>query len=99
MIHALYAILWGATWGNNVAWLESLAVAGLATYALHRLGVLGHLADKAGRHLAAWWARHHGPHAIEQHKRALREMAAERGPGRDDPGDFEWGDDEWSGQP
>lgn len=64
----LYAILWGATWGNNAAWLESLAATGLVVWGFR---------DHIGRHLAAWWARHHGPHAVAQHREALRQHAAE----------------------
>lgn len=63
-LHTLYAVLWGATWGNNMAWVESLAVIGLATFIKR---------DAIGRRLAAFWARHHGPHAIEQHREALRQ--------------------------
>lgn len=29
--------------------------------------------DHIGKHLAAWWAKHHGPHAIAQHREALRQ--------------------------
>lgn len=64
MLHDLYAVLWQATWGNNMAWLESLTVAGLLAF-LKR--------DAIGRRLAAWWAVHHGPHAIAQHREALRQ--------------------------
>lgn len=71
--HALYSVLWAATWGNNVAWLESLALAGVATWAFR---------DHLGARLAAWWAKHHGPHAIEQHKQALAEHEAERETGQ-----------------
>lgn len=63
-------ILWGATWGNNMAAAEWSLL----------LGIPGWLArDHIGRKLAAWWARHHGPHAVEQHKQALREHEAEKG--------------------
>lgn len=63
MIHDLYAVLWGATWGNNVAWLESLAVTGIAVY-------LGR--DKIGRHVAAWLHKHHEQHLaeLERHRAA-----------------------------
>ena len=59
---------WGA--GGNLAAAPILAVvSGVAAFLLrHRIG----------RHLAAWWAVHHGPHAIEQHKQALREHEAEK---------------------
>lgn len=68
----LYAVLWGATWGNNVAWLESLA-AGAAAVWLFR--------DHIGRQLAAWWAKHHGPHAVAQYREALRQHEEGRGNG------------------
>jgi hypothetical protein len=29
--------------------------------------------DHIGRKLAAWWAKHHGPHAIAQQREALRQ--------------------------
>lgn len=61
-------VLWGTTWGNNMAQLEW-------TLLLAVLGWLGR--DHIGRHLAAWWAKHHGPHAIAQHKQALREHEEE----------------------
>ncbi len=64
VLHDLYAVMWGATWGNNMAWLESLAVTGAVLFAKR---------DAVGRHAAAWWAKHHGPHAIAQHREALRQ--------------------------
>lgn len=74
MIRAVWSVVWGATWGNNMAAVEWAAVA----------GVTGWLArDHAGRKLAAWWARHHGPHAVEQHKQALREHEEAKGSGQD----------------
>lgn len=58
---------WG-TGGNIVAWVICGVISGTVTWLLrHRLG----------RALAAWWALHHGPHAIEQHKQALREHESE----------------------
>jgi len=36
------------------------------------------LRDRIGRRLAAWWAKHHGPHAIAQHLEALRRHEAEK---------------------
>jgi hypothetical protein len=36
------------------------------------------LRDQIGRRLAAWWAKHHGPHAIAQHLEALRQHDAEK---------------------
>lgn len=64
VLHDLYAIAWLSTWGNNMAWLESLAVTGAVLFAKR---------DAVGRHAAAWWALHHGPHAIAQHREALRQ--------------------------
>lgn len=67
--HAVWAVIWGATWGNNTAALE-WAVA---------MGVAGWLArDHIGAKLAAWWAKHHGPHAVAQHRQALEEHEAKR---------------------
>jgi hypothetical protein len=68
-MHGLRAVLWDATWGNNVAWLESTALAGLILWAAR---------NPAGRRAAAWWDRHHGPKAVERHKQALREHEAAR---------------------
>lgn len=69
MARQLYAILWGATWGNNTAWLESLIVGGVAVWAFR---------DHIGKHLAAWWAKHHGPHAIAQHREAMCQHEKEK---------------------
>lgn len=66
-VHDLGAVLWGATWGNNMAAVEWTAILGVGGY-------LGR--NHIGRRLAAWWAFHHGPHAIEQHKQALEEHEA-----------------------
>lgn len=60
----LYAVLWLATWSNNLAWLESLLIAGAITFWKR---------DHVGKHLAAWWAKHHAEHAIAQHREALRQ--------------------------
>lgn len=71
MIGQLKAVLWDATWGNNMAaveWAAALSVTGWL--ARHRIG----------RRLAAWWDRHHGPLAVERHRQALREHEAD---GRD----------------
>lgn len=59
----LYAVLWGATWANNLAWLESLAATGLVLWVKR---------DAIGKRAAAWWNRHHREHAIELHLEALR---------------------------
>lgn len=72
-LHHVYAITWLATWGNNMAWLESLAAAGLVAWVTHKTGLLPKLTDHVGRTLAAWWAKHHGPHAIAQQREALRQ--------------------------
>jgi hypothetical protein len=73
MRRELYEILWGATWGNNTAWLESLIVTGLAVWGLR---------DHIGKHAAAWWAKHHGPHAVRQHLEAMRQHEAKRATGK-----------------
>lgn len=54
---------WGA--GGNIAAAPILATVGaLGAYlARHRIG----------RHLAAWWDAHHGPHAVKRHRQALEE--------------------------
>jgi hypothetical protein len=75
LLHDLYAVLWLATWGNNMAWLESLVVIGLVTF-LKR--------DAIGKRAAAFWARHHREHAIEQHMEAQRRLEAEKRGNDDD---------------
>lgn len=65
-------VFWGATWGNNMAALEWWALLAVPGWLLRH-----HI----GRHLAAWWDRHHGPLEVERHKQALREHEAERGSG------------------
>jgi GH25 family lysozyme M1 (1,4-beta-N-acetylmuramidase) len=70
---------WG-TGGNMVAWVLCGAIGGAAAFLLRH---------KIGKRLAAWWAFHHGPHAVAQHLEALRlhEAAkAARQPGRGDKG-------------
>lgn len=72
VLHDLYAIFWLATWGNNTAWLESLAVTGAVVY-LKR--------DAIGRRTAAWRARHH-PHGdalaeIREAAQAAHRIAAD----------------------
>lgn len=65
----VWRVIWDATWGNNMAaieWTVALAVA----------GYLGR--HHIGRVLAAWWAFHHGPHAIAQQREALRQHEAEK---------------------
>lgn len=69
VLHDLWAVLWLATWGNNVAWLESLAAVALVAY-LKR--------DAIGHRSAAFWAKHHGPHEVEHHLEALRRHEAEK---------------------
>lgn len=70
---AIWDALFGAgTWGaggNLVAWVICGAIAAGAAW-------LGR--HKIGRALAAWWALHFGPHAVEHHKQALREHEAEK---------------------
>lgn len=61
---SIQQILWGVTWGNNMAALEWWLAAGVAGFLLRH-----HI----GRRLAAWWAAHYGPHAIAQHREALRQ--------------------------
>jgi hypothetical protein len=72
---------WG-TGGNLVA--SALLGAGglLLAWITHKLGILSKLMDRVGRILAAWWAKHHGPHAVAQHLEALRrhEEDKQRGP-------------------
>jgi hypothetical protein len=63
-MHQLYAVMWLATWGNNMAWLESVAVTAGAVWIFR---------DRVGRRLAAWWASHHGTHATAHYLAALRE--------------------------
>jgi hypothetical protein len=80
LLHGLWAVLWLATWGNTVAaieWAAALALLGLLGRRHIGRG-LAALAEAIGPHVAAWWARHHGPYAVEHHKQALREHAAER---------------------
>lgn len=65
MGHVLWVLFGPQTWGaggNVVAWILCGA-----------LGLLGAwlLRERIGPPLAAWWARHHGPFAIAQHREAL----------------------------
>lgn len=53
---------WG-TGGNLVAWVICGVIGAVTTYLLRHV---------IGKRLAAWWAKHHGPHAIAQHREALR---------------------------
>jgi hypothetical protein len=57
---------WGAG-GNVVVDVGGMLIGGLVSYLAR---------DHIGRKLAAWWAKHHGPHAVEQQKQALREHEA-----------------------
>src|SRR5579863_10295925 len=54
----------GGTWSNAIEQAEGAAVITLAAWAGR---------DHIGRKLAAWWAVHHGPHAVAQHREALRQ--------------------------
>jgi hypothetical protein len=64
----------GGTWSNAIEQAEGALVIVLG-------GWVGR--DHVGRKLAAWWAKHHGPHAIAQHKQALREHEADKQQRRD----------------
>jgi hypothetical protein len=55
---AVRAVLWDATWGNNMAALEWGCATG---------SVLWIWRDHIGRRAARWWARHYAPHAARQH--------------------------------
>jgi hypothetical protein len=71
--HAFFSDLFGpGTWGagGNLAAAPILAAVSLLAAYLGR--------HKIGRTLAAWWALHHGPHAIAQHREALRQHEASR---------------------
>ena len=68
-LHDLGVILWGVTWGNNMAALEWTALLGLVAF-------LGR--HHIGRHLAAWWDGHHGPRVVARQRQALREHEAEK---------------------
>lgn len=73
MFGELYAVLWQATWGNNLAWLESLAATAVAVYLFR---------DRLGRRAAAWWHRHHAPHIRAELAAALeRKENDDAGPG------------------
>lgn len=52
-LHVLIYVLWTVTWGNNVAALEYLAAAAVSAWFLR---------DHIGRHLAAWFHKHHTAH-------------------------------------
>jgi len=65
----LVYILWGVTWGNNIAAVEYGVAAALTLWFCR---------DFFGKRIAKWWDKHHGPHAVERHKQALREHFAER---------------------
>ena len=67
--HEFWHVVWDTTWGNNVAWLESLVILAVFTWLFR---------DYIGKYLAAWWARHHGPHEIEHHLEALRRWEKEK---------------------
>lgn len=59
-MNTVRAILWDATWGNNMAAVEwSVIVGGGAWLLRHRIGA----------RLAGWWARHYEPHAAEHRRR------------------------------
>jgi hypothetical protein len=66
MVRETWAVVWGATWGNNMAAVEWSVIVGAGAWLLrHRIG----------RGLAAWWAGHYREHAIKHHREALRDQA------------------------
>jgi hypothetical protein len=76
MLHLLDDLFGPGTWGtggNMVAWVICgvLAVTGGWIFK-----------DVIGRKAAAWWAKHHGPHEIEQHLEALRRHEQEKSAGK-----------------
>jgi hypothetical protein len=75
ILHDIWAVIWGATWGNNMSAAEWSVVLGIG-------GWLGR--DHIGKHLAAWWGKHYAPHAIAHHREALRQHEAAR-KGNDGP--------------
>lgn len=54
----------GGTWSNLVASLEWVAVAAVFVWLFR---------DRIGRHLAAWWHKHHGQHQRADFSAALAE--------------------------
>jgi hypothetical protein len=63
--HVLWILFGPGTWGaggNLAAWVMCGGLGFLGAYLLR---------ERIGPPLAAWWARHHGPHAIAQHREAL----------------------------
>jgi hypothetical protein len=66
---SVLGVLFGAgAWGLGGNLLATAVCAAVAVLMRHRIG----------RGLAGWWARHHGPHAIEQHLTALRQHDEEK---------------------
>jgi hypothetical protein len=59
----------GGTWSNLAASLEWAIIVVVAIWVFR---------DHIGKHLAAWWNKHHGEHAIEQHLEALRRHEKEK---------------------
>jgi hypothetical protein len=66
--HELWFVLWNTTWGNNTAWLESLIIMAIVSYAFK---------DYIGKALAKFWHKHHSEHAIANHLEAMRRYARE----------------------
>jgi hypothetical protein len=65
------AAAWHWYWaqaGGNVLAVPACAVVAVALGFVFR--------DQAGRRMARWWDRHHGPLVVERHKQAIREHAA-----------------------
>ena len=58
---------WGAG-GNIVAWVICGALTAAGTWLAR---------DRIGRRAAAWWDKHHGPHAVRRQRQALAEHEAE----------------------
>lgn len=57
--HQIGYVLWDVTWGNNIAWLESLAIGAIGIWLFR---------DHIGRHLVRWFHKHHLAHLAELEK-------------------------------
>ncbi len=62
--HLFFAWPAGGTWSNMIASIEWVAVAGVFMWLFR---------DRIGRRLAAWWHKHHEPHLIAAHLKALEQ--------------------------
>ena len=67
--HLFFAWPAGGTWSNMVASAEWIAFAGVSGWLFR---------DRIGRRFAAWWHRHHEPHLVDSHLKALRLHEEER---------------------